>query len=152
MTKTPWNTGWCILKSIWGRCQTSRDGRIPDGCAITWCTWFLASFPPFTERKCSNSLQSVCFDLSKRKRRHVSTRHKRDCKMSPAAQCDELQFCVNLPTCSNGLFTLPSDKNLLGPFAQAHIWILESDRSALLFATLINTLKGFFFSILFVVN
>lgn len=49
--------------------------------------------------------------------------------MSPAAQSDELQFCVNLPTCSNGLFTLPSVRNLLGAFAQTHIWILKSDRS-----------------------
>lgn len=104
----------------------------------------------FISSKCSNSLQSVCFDLSKRKRRHVSTRHKRDCEMSPAAQCDELQFCVNLPTCSNGLFTLPSVRNLLGPFAQTHIWILKSDRSALLLATLINTFKGFFFFSYFV--
>lgn len=106
---------------------------------------FLASFPLFMERKCSNSLQSVCFDLSKRKRRHVSTRPKRDCEMSPAAQCDELQFCVNLPTCSNGLFTLPSVGNLAA-FARTHIWIPKSDRSALLFARLINAFKGFFFS------
>lgn len=72
--------------------------------------------------------------------------------MSPAAQCDELQFCVNLQTCSNGLFTLPSVTNLGGVFAQTHIWILKRDRSALLCATLINTFKGSFFLILFVVN
>lgn len=89
-------------------------------------------------------MQSVCFDLSRRKRRHVSTRHKRDCEMSPAAQRDELQFGVNLPTCSNGLFTLPSVRNLLEAFAQMHIWILQSDRSALLCATLINAFRDFF--------
>lgn len=46
----------------------------------------------------------------------------------------------------------PSVRNLLGPFAQTHIWILKSDSSALLFATLIKTFKGFFFLIFFVVN
>lgn len=120
--------------------------RIPHGCLITWRTWFLDSFSPFMEHKCSNSLQSVCFDLSKRKQRRVSTRNKRDCEMSPAAQYDELQFYVNLPTCSNGLFALRSVRNLLGPFARMHIWILKSDRSTLLFPTLINTFKGFFSS------
>lgn len=63
--------------------------------------------------------------------------------MSPAAQYDELQFYVNLPTCSNGLFTLRSVTNL-GPFTHMHIWILKSDRRTLLFVALINTFKGFF--------
>lgn len=134
----------CALKSIWERCQTSQGGRIPHGCLITWRTWFLDSFSPFMEHECSNSLQSVCFDLSKRKQRRVSTRNKRECEMSPAAQYDELQFYVNLPTCSNGLFTLRSVTNL-GPFTHMHIWILKSDRSTLLFPALINTFKGFFF-------
>lgn len=142
------HSGSRALKSIWERCRTSQGARIPHGCLITWRTWFPDSFSPFAERKCSNSLQSVCFDLSKRKQRRVSTRNKCDCEMSPAAQYDELQFYVNLPTCSNGLFTLRSVRNLLGPFAHMHIWILKSDRSTLLFPTLINAFKGLFFSYL----
>lgn len=141
----------CVFKSIWERRQTSQGGRIPHGCLITWRTWFLDSFPPFMEHKCSNSLRSVCFDLSKRKQRRVSTRNKRECEMSPAAQYDELQFYVNLPTCSNGLFTLRSVTNL-GPFTHMHIWILKSDRSTLLVPALINTFKGCLFLVWSVVN
>lgn len=113
---------------------------------ITWRTWFLAPFPAFAERKCNNSLQSVCFDLSKRKRRRVSTRHKRHCEMSPAAQCDELQFCVNLQTCSNGLFTLPfRHKPWRSVCSNTHMDSqTRQERSAVRYTN--QHVQGFFFS------
>lgn len=82
---------------------------------ITWHTWFPDSFSPFILSKCSDSLQSVCFELSKRNQRHVSTQNKCYCKMSPAAH-DMMNYNHMLisRSCSNGLFTRRSITNLLG--------------------------------------
>lgn len=84
---------------------------------ITWHTWFPDSFSPFILSKCSDSLQSVCFELSKRNQRHVSTWNKCYCKMSPAAH-DMMNYNHMLisPSCSNGLFTWRSITDLLRLF------------------------------------
>lgn len=93
---------------------------------ITWHTWFPDSFSLFILSKCSDSLQSVCFELSKRNQRHVSTWNKCYCEMSPAAH-DMMNYNHMLisGSCSNGMFTRRSIANLLGLFSHIQIRILE---------------------------
>lgn len=89
--------------SVYPNVPSYDSTRMSDMMAlITWHTWFPDSFSPFILSKCSDSLQSVCFYLSKRNQRHVSTWKKCYCKMSPAAH-DMMNYNHMLisPTCSN---------------------------------------------------
>lgn len=108
---------------------------------ITWRTWFLDSFSPFIMNKRLDSLQSVCFDLSKRNQRRVSTRNKCYCKMSPAAH-DMMNYNPMLITwsCTNGLFTWRSITN---PVGLLETWIGEQEEGTLFFWILMNRLCCF---------
>lgn len=106
---------------------------------ITWHTWFPDSFSPFIFSKRGDSLQSVCFELSKRNQRHVSTWNKRYSKMSPAAH-DMMNYNHMLISwsCSNGLFTLRSIANPLGLLHTVDMdWWTE--RSTAVLGILMNT-------------
>lgn len=105
----------CSTVSVYPNILSSSDSTRISGMIvlITWHTWFTDSFSPFILGKCSDSLQSVCFELSKRNQRHVSTRNKCYCKMSPAAH--EMMNCNHMlisRSCSDELFTWRSVTNL----------------------------------------
>lgn len=133
--KTYWLFTW-LQPSLQSVCTVSVYPNIPSYydstrisgmiVLITWHTWFPDSFSPFILSKCSDSLQSVCFELSKRNQRHVSTWNKCYCKMSPAAH-DMMNYNHMLisRSCSNGLFTRRSITNPLGLFSHVQIRILE---------------------------
>lgn len=108
---------------------------------ITWRTWFLDSFSPFIMNKRHDSLQSVCFDLSKRNQRHVSTRNKCYCRTSPAAH-DMINYnpMLIMRSCSNGLFTW---RPITNPRGLLETWIGEQEEGTLFFWILINILCCF---------
>lgn len=111
-------------------CDSTRISAVIS--LITRHTWCPDSFPPFILSKCSDSLQTVCFELSKRNQRHVHTWNKCYCKMSPAAH-DMMNYNGMLisRSRSNGLFTRCSITNLLGLFSHVQIGILEEYTTAL---------------------
>lgn len=134
----------CSTVSVYPNILSSSDSTRISGMIvlITWHTWFTDSFSPFILGKCSDSLQSVCFELSKRNQRHVSTRNKCYCKMSPAAH--EMMNCNHMlisRSCSDELFTWRSVTNL-GLFIDMGS---QTDRSRLPFVVLMNSLNFFFF-------
>lgn len=131
----------CSTVSVYPNILSSSDSTRISGMIvlITWHTWFTDSFSPFILGKCSDSLQSVCFELSKRNQRHVSTRNKCYCKMSPAAH--EMMNCNHMlisRSCSC-LHGVPS--RTLGCFIDMGS---QTDRSRLPFVVLINSLNFFF--------